>query len=436
MERAEEAVGKENRIAAVSELQSRVEDWKGHKIDHFGELLMFGSYTVLKGEGVKEVEREVGVIFTSLDPKTRACITSALKHQRSLVPKLPRTISTLHTITQWFSGAPRKLPRSDLEGIPEEHEEGAQHLSVQRRIPKKRSMLGILRRKTAESPQSTMKPSPNSSRAEESNKTPCDPNDKASQNLLDLGNPKPVFLNMGPLEPGARQHYDLGSKVHKFLGLDEPSGPVTTRRPDLDVGVRSKNSLTHKLRHFSPVPQVSPKAGNAPRKYTPLYEEVMRETLSSWGHLLKFNGVFTQTTAFLFHEHMLPSPISSSSQATPVEFGPNNSNKAKVEPIKLTRLEQNMTDDAALELPLREQYKIYLFERILLCCKEINPNKAKNKMLSSNKPLVDKKGKPKLQLKGRIFMQNVTDVIFIMNKKSGKVDILPEFAINFLLMLL
>jgi len=27
------------------------------------------------------------------------------------------------------------------------------------------------------------------------------------------------------------------------------------------------------------------------------------------------------------------------------------------------------------------------------------------------KPLVDKKGKPKLQLKGRIFMQNVTDIV-------------------------
>ena len=111
-------------------------------------------------------------------------------------------------------------------------------------------------------------------------------------------------------------------------------------------------------------------------------------------------------------------------------------NKAKSEPIKLTRLEENLTNDAALELPLREQYKIYLFERILLCCKEINPNKAKNKMLSSNRPLVDKKGKPKLQLKGRIFMQNVTDVIFIMNKKSGKAVMPPGLAPISLLMLL
>lgn len=55
------------------------------------------------------------------------------------------------------------------------------------------------------------------------------------------------------------------------------------------------------------------------------------------------------------------------------------------------------------------QYKIYLFEMILLCCKEININKPKNKM--STRSLVTKDGKPKLQLKGRIFMQNVTETI-------------------------
>lgn len=55
------------------------------------------------------------------------------------------------------------------------------------------------------------------------------------------------------------------------------------------------------------------------------------------------------------------------------------------------------------------KYHVYLFETILLCCKNIDLNKAKNKY--SNKNLVDPKGKPKLQLKGRIFMQNVTDLV-------------------------
>lgn len=78
---------------------------------------------------------------------------------------------------------------------------------------------------------------------------------------------------------------------------------------------------------------------------------------------------------------------------------------------------------------LREQYKVYLFDRILLCCKEINPNKPKNKMLGTNKPLVDKKGKLKLQLKGRIFMQNVTDVVTVKRAGNetlnGSVDGMP-----------
>lgn len=62
------------------------------------------------------------------------------------------------------------------------------------------------------------------------------------------------------------------------------------------------------------------------------------------------------------------------------------------------------------------QYHVYLFETILLCCKDIDLSKPKNKL--SNKQLVDKRGKPKLQLKGRIFMQNVTDLISL--SKQGK----------------
>lgn len=67
-----------------------------------------------------------------------------------------------------------------------------------------------------------------------------------------------------------------------------------------------------------------------------------------------------------------------------------------------------------------EQYTIYLFERILLCCKEVNPNKSKDKLMGNQKDKKDRKDKnkikekdknAKLQLKGRIFMTNVTDVV-------------------------
>ena len=150
----------------------------------------------------------------------------------------------------------------------------------------------------------------------------------------------------------------------------------------------------------------------------------MRLAIFESGHVLKFNGPFTQSNLFLFEKDGLPPLLPAIPDS--IRGSTQRPRIQEEEPIKLTRLERDLADDVALELPVREQYKIYLFERILLCCKEINPNKAKNKMLSSNKPLVDKKGKPKLQLKGRIFMQNVTDVAYIMNKKSGMSTMLPR----------
>ena len=58
------------------------------------------------------------------------------------------------------------------------------------------------------------------------------------------------------------------------------------------------------------------------------------------------------------------------------------------------------------------EYEIYLFECILLCCKEISPNKSKDKKdkTRSQGPKVRNRN-ARLQLKGRIFMTNVTDVV-------------------------
>jgi cell division control protein 24 len=70
--------------------------------------------------------------------------------------------------------------------------------------------------------------------------------------------------------------------------------------------------------------------------------------------------------------------------------------------VSSTRAQQKTTADI-------DQYKIYLFAMILLCCKEVKTANQKNKVIG--KPPMDKKGRPKLQLKGRIFMQNVTDTV-------------------------
>lgn len=66
-----------------------------------------------------------------------------------------------------------------------------------------------------------------------------------------------------------------------------------------------------------------------------------------------------------------------------------------------------------------KDYEIYLFECILLCCKELTPNKARDKKdkTRSTGPKVRNKN-AKLQLKGRIFMTNVTEVLSF--SKPGK----------------
>ncbi|CAI6324548.1 unnamed protein product [Periconia digitata] len=51
---------------------------------------------------------------------------------------------------------------------------------------------------------------------------------------------------------------------------------------------------------------------------------------------------------------------------------------------------------------------------ILLCCKELSAKKAKN----MNRAQVTRTGKPKLQLKGRIFMQNVTETVSLQKPGS------------------
>ena len=80
----------------------------------------------------------------------------------------------------------------------------------------------------------------------------------------------------------------------------------------------------------------------------------------------------------------------------------------------------SFANNLGITRPSYQQYTIYLFERILLCCKEVNPNKSKDKLMGTQKDKKDKKDKSrnkepnknaKLQLKGRIFMTNVTEVL-------------------------
>lgn len=65
------------------------------------------------------------------------------------------------------------------------------------------------------------------------------------------------------------------------------------------------------------------------------------------------------------------------------------------------------------------QYEIYLFECILLCCKEAAAPKSKDRKDKGRSSGSKAKNKSaKLQLKGRIFMTNVTDIVSLA--KPGK----------------
>ena len=69
LDRANLAIDKEQLAGAVADLTSRVDDWKSLRIDVFGDLLRYGTFTVIKGDGGKDTEREVCVIFVKFEVK-------------------------------------------------------------------------------------------------------------------------------------------------------------------------------------------------------------------------------------------------------------------------------------------------------------------------------------------------------------------------------
>ena len=64
------------------------------------------------------------------------------------------------------------------------------------------------------------------------------------------------------------------------------------------------------------------------------------------------------------------------------------------------------------------KYKIYLFEKILLCVKDLNL-KSKSKTMGMTKSN-EKKNKPRLALKGRIYICNVTDTLYLSKPSDRK----------------
>lgn len=82
------AVDKEEKADAVQELKFRVEDWKGHRVEGFGDLLLYGTFTVLKSENPtngKDAERQVSYAYIeqTLTTKLTFYSTTSTSSRRS-----------------------------------------------------------------------------------------------------------------------------------------------------------------------------------------------------------------------------------------------------------------------------------------------------------------------------------------------------------------
>ncbi len=408
MIRADEAVQKEHHAAAVNELQSRVEDWKGHKINHFGELLHFGNYTVLKGEGAKVVEREVSVIFNSLDTVTRAMVFSLFMHclHRGTPKSLPP--QTWTSALQAVNRNPRGKYVSNLASVPEHPAEEHHSVPVTPKTPQRQSMF-LLRRKSipafpqksSQAPVETPAWIPFRSRSKlcegSLRETPRRPSDRTSS---DVEPSKRAQTS----EEQAIEIFQNALHVLKIGIKPTPATPTGVSRPL--VSESSTDDAYVRIMDWSHNAPFKSQASKAyPSKALTPLQFLLRKSILQAGHLHELDGAFKNTTLFLFSPVQLPDPFLS------LEDRAAAAAAARIaESQPMFDLEKQIADDLAIESLVRIQYKVYLFERILLCCNEINPNKPKNKMLAKQ-TLVDKKGKPKLQLKGRIFMQNVTDVV-------------------------
>ncbi|OJD13995.1 hypothetical protein AJ78_05608 [Emergomyces pasteurianus Ep9510] len=253
LDQANHAVDKEHLANAVDDLATRVDDWKALKVEVFGELLRFGTFTVLKGDGGRDTEREVRTSFTDFNARLRPVPRRRLSFQRS----------------------PRKI---------------------------------------------------------------C-------MRLLDVP----------PQASGQPFHQKL-SAIYV---------PFGTPFPDLPPQWPEPTTLTWRSKFRS----VSLKRLSLP-------------SLSK--SILPHPG----------HENYDPLHMQSNISTEDISSGLSGS-----------------------------MYHIYLFERILLCCKDVNPNKQKSKLMSKDKPNSAQKGKPRLQLKGRIYMANVTEILSLHKPGSYKIQI-------------
>nr|WDW19289.1 hypothetical protein [Penicillium meliponae] len=73
----------------------------------------------------------------------------------------------------------------------------------------------------------------------------------------------------------------------------------------------------------------------------------------------------------------------------------------------------------------KREYHIYLFEKVMICCTAIKPSRLKKMSKEPKDP-----NKPRLDLKGRVFMKNVTDVVSLQKPDLFLIQIFWELEVN------
>lgn len=318
---ANSAVDRELRAEALADLCLRVDDWKNHRVDHFGELLLHGHFPVVTGKS--DVQKEV------------------------------RSNSLLNDSVTYSSASPYS---------PELFDSSPLEFKMRKRSRRKALASNLLHSPFFSSP-----------------------------------------LLLSPLVDGQDP-----------LGIRDPEQTGHSYLQASPLLAYSKARPTRSLEAFPSFQRATPT----------LQSEWDRETLlGSRETLIGSTEAFPSFDEDVFEEQPIERDEEDYFPFNTIYNHFNGVHPISGEPF----LALQMADELGYSRPQYEQYTIYLFERILLCCKELNPNKSKDKLMGAQKDKKDKKDKnrnkepnknAKLQLKGRIFMTNVTEVLSLAKQGS------------------
>ena len=454
LQQANAAIERQHRQQAVDELRARVEDWKSHDISQFGDLLLHGAFTVVKGDGRNDVEREVRIktahsssfksVLSFSGAKAKLGNLPAaldfmnmhsdgdIRVSKSRHPKQDRNRSQPSTPGSGpdsrIPGSLPDTPRFSDESIARSiraHSLGTGFSPADLRIPSSK-------RRTPPAPSgrgASRNASPRPTRRSDTSLSSCEEHTLESlmalEGFLDASQSVPVLDENIPLEkPNPPNKVKDKSRKPSFKRLlsalaplrSEPGYVPPENAPDTPP---DDNSLPFQLK-FGPRVRCSQGSSEASSPSAYSITSQLRNVSSS-----DQQSDLTMSSSDRLRTHLQLAARATDGGTgafTPYYHGGQSTTFLEKKPVQLesaTILEENYADENGLRPVRFDQYTIYLFERILLCCKEQNPNKQKNKVMSMNKPAIDKKGKPRLQLKGRIFMQNVTETLSLQKPGSS-----------------